>query len=256
VSWHAAPLIALLAVPGCKDQGSHRDPATASSPEDAAVPAPAFTSFRDVASARGSSEGRTALLQLRRLFVRPDQVVAAPCDAGRDDLVFFSYTPAQRDLVRGLPFDEKGCGAVVVRVTLVDAPGFHGVQGVDGGAAIAADPGTLVEGRALDFPGVAPRSSPAPPQGIDYTDVDEIGFAGEKAEGKVAEISARIGSSYDLTLLYPCGRAGSFVVAPLVGSPKPKTERECKPRRFRVHYSSVVLSAKEYRFRGDMLDAP
>ncbi len=195
------------------------------------------------------------MLDVRRLVIRAGEVVAEPCVGGTGSLIFFAFTPAQRDLVRGLPFGENTCGKVRIKVSMVTAPGFHSVSTPDGGSRFEADSGTLVEGYALDFPDVTPTPAPTPPAGADFGDVDEIGFAGKEADGKKAQMSGRFWTYLSTTGFFsPCdGRYGDTILDGAVAAAQTKQGRSCHPVRFRVRYSSVYTS-KGYTFGGTVLD--
>ncbi|MCC6995585.1 MAG: hypothetical protein IT370_13325 [Deltaproteobacteria bacterium] len=238
-------------------------------PDAEVIGAPAYASFAEVAAAGKAAQGKLALLELRRVVVRPLELVAVPCPGQFNDLVFLGFTAEQRGLVRALPIDEDGypdrapeggadggltgCARVLVRVVSVGAPGFHSEPNEQGELVVKVDSGTVVEARALEFPGLTARPASAPPAGADYGDLDELGFAGAAASGRIAEISARLEAYAGLLSLRPCGRPGVINLRPAPGATPPTPHRDCRPWRFRVSYSDFIMSPRQLKIHAEGL---
>lgn len=254
---------------GCR-KAPRGGPAAAGVALDAEViGAPVYASFAEVAAAGKAAQGKVAVLELRRVVVRPADLVAVPCPGHFNDLVFLGFTGEQRGLVRALPIDEDGypdrapeggadggmagCARVLVRVVSVGAPGFHTVPNAEGELEVRVDSGTVVEARALEFPGLTALPAPVPPAGADYGDLDEIGFAGKLADRHIAEISARLEAYAGLLSLRPCGQPGVISFRPARGATPPTPHRDCRPWRFRIGYSDFIMSARQLKFHAEGL---
>lgn len=253
---------------GCRKAPRGGPAPAAFAPDTGGSAAPVYASFAEVAAAGKAAQGKVAVLELRRVVVRPAELVAVPCPGHFNDLVFLGFTAEQRGLVRALPIDEDGypdrapadadgglagCARVLVRVESVGAPGFHSVPNAEGELEVRVDSGTVIDARALEFPGLTAQAAPAPPAGADYGDVDEIGLAGASANGRIAELAARLEAYAGLLSLRPCGHPGVINLRPAPGAPPPAPHRDCRPWRFRIGYSDFIMDARQLKFHADGL---